>query len=706
MRRTSIKTSSYTLREDKMRIAIRLATIVAVLYAACAILVAQTSSTEKQSTEKTHQLLPSLDKQLMDTTADPCVDFFQYSCGNFSKLYPIPNDRPGFGTGTIVAEYTEYEVHGMLEKAAAGGAGRTPNEQRIGDYYSACMDTDTINKKGLKPLQPELDRIAALKSKADLPELLGHFQLIGVNAFLSFGEQQDFKDARQQIAVVDQGGLGLPERDYYLRIGANDEKVRQQYVQHVTNMLKLMGEPQAAKDAQAIMQIEIALAKASLDITSQRDPNKIYHMTSVADLEKLAPDFDWKRFFVAGEAPPVTQLNVTHPEFFQGMNAVLVSTDLPTIKTYLRWQLIHSVPGYALPKALDEEAFDFNGRKLSGQPEQRARWKRCSNATDAALGEAVGQVYVAKEFPASSKQATVQMVKDIETAMDQDLSTLDWMSADTKVRAKEKLHAIADKIGYPDHWRDYSSLTIAHDDAFGNALRSTQFEARRQLAKIGKPVDRGEWGMSPATVNAYYNPSMNDINFPAAILQSPLYNKDAPDAQNYGHIGGIVGHELTHGFDDEGRQFDATGNLSDWWTAEDAKKFEEKVNCEVKEYGNFVAVDDVHVNGKLTLGENTADNGGLRLAYIAFLADAKRKNIDLTQKQDGFTQIQQFFLAHGQSWCGSIRPEQVRLQVQTDPHSPRKFRVNGVVQNMTEFGEAFGCKVGQPMMPENACRVW
>ena len=372
----------------------------------------------------------------------------------------------------------------------------------------------------------------------------------------------------------------------------------------------------------------------------------------------------------------------------------------------MRWQLILSTPGYALPKALDDERFDFYGRKLRGQPEQRARYKRCVQATDGALGEALGQVYVAQEFPPANKQATVQMVKDIEAAMDQDIDTLDWMSSATKVRAREKLRAVADKIGYPEHWRDYSALTIARDDAFGNAQRATEFEARRQLAKIGKPVNRGEWFITPATVDAYYNPSMNDINFPAGILQPPLYDSHASDATNYGHMGGIVGHELTHGFDDQGRQFDANGNLEDWWTAEDGKHFDEKADCEVKEYGNFVAVDDAKVNGKLTLGENTADNGGLRLAYIAFLADAKRKNINLTKKQDGYTPIQQFFLGHGQSWCGDTRPEQLRLQVQTDPHSPRQFRANGVVQNMPEFGKAFGCKAGQPMMPVNACRVW
>ena len=608
----------------------------------------------------------------------------------------------------MIADYTEYVLHAMLEKAAGSGATRTPNEQKIGDYYASCMDTDAIEKNRLKPLQPDLDRIAALKSKDGLPELLGHFQLINVNAFLGFGEQQDFKDARKQIAVVDQGGLGLPERDYYFRTGGVPEKTRAQYVQHVSNVLKIMGEPeaQAAGDAQKIMQLETALAKVSLDVTSRRDPKNIYHMTPVSDLTSLAPAIPWNRFLDAAGAPPVTELNVTTQDFFKGLNRLIADTDLETIKTYLRWQLVNSSDGTVLPRALDEENFDFYRHKLAGQPEQRARWKRCVQSTDGALGEALGQVYVAQEFPPSSKQATVQMVRDIEAAMDQDLDRLDWMSPETKARAREKLHAVANKIGYPDHWRDYSSLTIVRGDAFGNAQRSAEFENRRQLAKIGKPVDRGEWGISPATVDAYYNPSMNDINFPAGILQPPLYDKNATDAENYGHIGGVVGHELTHGFDDEGRQFDGDGNLEDWWTPEDAKKFEEKADCEVKEYGNFVAVDDVKVNGKLTLGENTADNGGLRLAYIAFLADAKRKSIDLNAKQDGYTPLQQFFLGHGQSWCGQTRPEQLRLQVQTDPHSPRKFRVNGVVQNMPEFGQAFGCKPGQPMMPTNACRVW
>lgn len=675
--------------------------------AICTSLMAQTQTKGSPDSEKAYDRLPGLDKQLIDTSADPCADFSQYACGNFSKLYPIPNDRSGFGPGAMVAEYNQRVLHGMLEKAAEAGSNRSANEQKIGDYYASCMDQDAIDREGLAPLQPELDRIAAL-NKGDLTSLLAHDQLIGVNSFLNYGEQQDFKDARKQIAVVDQGGLGLPERDYYFRDGDVAQKTRQEYVQHITNVLKLMKEPesQAASDAQAIMQLETALAKVSMDITSQRDPKNVYHLMPVTELADLTPDLAWAQFLKDTGTPPVSELNVTNPDFFKGLNTVLASTSLPVIKTYLRWQLINSTPSEVLPKAFDDEYFDFYGHKLRGQPEQRARWKRCVQATDGALGEALGQVYVAQEFPPSSKQATLLMVHDIETAMDQDIDTLDWMSPGTKVRAKEKLQAIADKIGYPDHWRDYSKLTVVRGDAYGNAVRATDFENHRELAKIGTPVDRGEFGMSPPTVNAYYSAGMNDINFPAGILEPPFYDPHATDAEDYGHIGAIVGHELTHGFDDQGRKFDANGNLSDWWTAEDGKKFEEKADCEVKEYSNFVAIDDINVNGKLTLGENTADNGGLRLAYIAFLADAKRKNIDLTQKQDGYTPVQQFFLGYGQNWCGATRPEQLRVQVQTDPHSPRQFRLDGAIQNMPEFGQAFGCKVGQPMMPKNYCRVW
>jgi putative endopeptidase len=660
------------------------------------------------STDKPVPLLPALDKQIMDTSADPCVNFWQYACGNFGKLYPIPADKSGYGTGAIVFDYTQDELHRLLEQVAAPSAQHTANEQKIGDYYASCMDENAIDAEGLKPLQPELDRIAALNDKKELTNLLAHYQMINVNAFFGYGEQQDFKDAQKQIGVVDQGGLGLPERDYYFRTGDAAEKTRQEYVEHVANMLHLMGEPQdkANADAQKVMALETELAKVSMDVTSRRDPNNVYHPMTTAKLEELTPEIDWPKLFADTGEPGIADLNVGNPDFFKGLQEVLANTDLDTIKTYLRWQLIDSIPEWALPKTMSVEDFNFNDHELRGQPQQRPRWKRCVAATDGALGEALGQVYVAHYFPAASKAFTVQMVHDIEGGMSEEIRDQAWMSDTTKQRAEAKLHMVADKIGYPNHWRDYSKLDVVRGDAIGNAWRAADFENKRELAKIGKPVDRGEWSMSPPTVNAYYDPLMNDINFPAGILQAPLYDPQGTDAENYGHIGSIVGHELTHGFDDQGSQFDGNGNLANWWTADDRKKFDAMTDCEVKEYGNFTAVDDVKLNGKLTLGENTADNGGLRLAYDAFLADAKRKGIDLNAKQDGFTPIQQFFLSFGQNWCANIRPEEIRLRVQTDPHSPDEFRVNGVVQNMREFGKAFGCKVGQPMMPENACHVW
>jgi endothelin-converting enzyme/putative endopeptidase len=669
---------------------------------------AQAPAANASGTGKTVELLPGLDKQLIDTSADPCVNFYQYACGNFSKLYPIPPDRSGYGSFYIVYDYTQAVLHEMLEKVAVKSAQQTANEQKIGDFYASCMDQDAIEARGLKPLQPEFDRIAALSDKKELTDLLAHYQMINVNAFLNYGEQQDFKDARKQIAEVDQGGLGLPERDYYFRTGDAAEKTRKEYVEHVASMLRLMGEPadQATSDAGKIMTLETALAKVSMDITSRRDPNNVYHSMPVAKLTELTPAIDWPKFFAGTSVIGIVDLNVANPDFFKGLQAVFESTDLDTIKTYLRWQLINSIPEFALPKAMSEEDFNFNDHELRGQPEQEARWKRCVRATDGALGEALGQVYVSSQFSAGDKAFTLQMVHDIESSMDKEIETQTWMSAETKQKAEAKLHMVADKIGYPDHWRNYSALEVVRGDAIGNAWRAEEFENKRQLAKIGKPVDRGEWFMSPPTVNAYYDPSMNNINFPAGILQAPFYDPHAPDAANYGHIGAVVGHELTHGFDDQGSQFDGNGNLSNWWTADDRQKFDAMTDCEVKEYGNFTAIDTLKLNGKLTLGENTADNGGIRLAYLAFLADAQRKGIDLEARQDGYTPLQQFFIAFGQNWCNDMRPEIIRLRAQTDPHSPGEFRANGVVQNMPEFGKAFGCKVGQPMMPVNACHVW
>jgi putative endopeptidase len=652
--------------------------------------------------------IPGLDKTLMDTTADPCVDFYQYACGNWSKKHPIPSDAPYSDQFYNLEQYNRQVLHAILEKAAADTSTTDANTRKIGDYYASCMDEAAVQRKGLEPLQPELDRINALTSKDQLPELLAHYQLISGNAFLGFGSQQDFKDATRTIAFVAQNGLGLPEKDYYFRTAPKDEEIRKQYVQHVTNMLKLLGsnDALAASDAAAILKLETALAKVSLDVTSQRDPHKIYHMMPVGDLQTLTPTFNWEHFYSKAGAPSFSEVNVAEPEFFKGLNQVIAETDLPTIKAYLRWQLLTSTGGLILPKTFDEEKFDFYERKLAGTPEQESRWKRCVRATDTALPEALGKVYVEQQFPAASKVKSLQMIHDIESAMDRDIDSLDWMSPATKGRAKEKLHLIANKVGYPDKWRDYSKLKVNRDDAFGNTSRAAEFESLRQLAKIGKPVDREEWITSTPTVNAFYNPSMNDINFPAGIMQPAFFDPSEPDALNYGHIGLFMGHEITHGFDDQGRQFDGHGNLEDWWTKEDGDKFTEKAQCIVDEYSRF-SVGDTKLNGKLTLGENTADNGGMRLAYMAFLARAAAENIDLNkQSADGYTPVQEVFVGFAQDWCSEWRPELERLIATTDPHSPDRFRANGVLVNTPEFGKAFGCKVGQPMAPAKVCRVW
>ena len=660
-----------------------------------------------QPAQPTYKPIPGFDKSAMDLAADPCKDFYQYACGNFAKQHPIPSDRPSFGQFDNLYEFNTQALHGILEKAAAGGEQRSANDQKIGDYYASCVDTAAIEKKGLAPVQRDLDRIDALKRKEELPGEIARMQRMQVGAFFDYSSQQDFKDATKQIAVVDQGGLGLPEKDYYLRTDAKSEELRKQYVQHLTNVLKLLGEPaaKAETDARSVMTMETAMAKVSTGNVERRDPANVYHLMPLTALEASAPSLGWDSFLKTVESPAISEINVASPEFFKGLNQTLASTDMETIKAYLKLRLIDSV-AMRLPKAFDEESFDFHGRKLTGTPEQSARWKRCVSATDAAMGEVLGQVYVQQYFLPDQKAKTLQMVHDIETQMGNDLDTLNWMSATTKAKAKEKLHQVADKIGYPDKWRDYSALEIKRDDALGNSLRARSFEVDFQLAKIGKPVNRAQWDMSPPTVNAYYNPSMNDINFPAGILQPVFYDKDASDATNYGHIGAVVGHELTHGFDDQGRKFDGKGNLSDWWTAADAKNFEERTNCLVEEYGGFTAVDDVKVNGKLTLGENTADNGGLRLALMALMARAQQSAIDMKQKTDGYDPMQLLFLGWGQSWCSNERPEMLRMMAQVDPHSPDRARANGVVVNMPEFGQAFGCKKGAPMTPVKQCRVW
>lgn len=532
-----------------------------ILLCVSALFAQQSNPAAGTTAPRTFSLIPGIDKKLMDTSADPCVDFYQYACGNWSKLYPIPSDSPYSDQFYNLDQYNQQVLHAILDKAGVDDPSRDENTKKIGDYYASCMDEAAIAKKGLASLEPELDRINALTSKDQLPELLAHYQLINVNAFIGFGSQQDFKDATRSIAEVTQGGLGLPEKDYYLREGAKDKEIRDQYVQHVTNILKLLGESekQASSDAAGIMKLETELAKASLDITSQREPHNVYHMMPTKELQAMTPVFNWEHFYPSSGAPAFAEINVAEPEYFKGMNQAIAGTDLAIIKAYLRWQLVDSLAGLILPKALDEEKFDFQWRKLIGTPEQQTRWKRCVRSTDAALPEALGKAYVIQQFAPASKAKALQMIHDIEAAMDRDIDSLDWMSAATKKRAKEKLHLIANKVGYPDRWRDYSKLEIVRGDAFGNNLRATEFESRRQLAKIGKLVDREEWLTSTPTVNAFYNPSMNDINFPAGVLQPAFFDMTEPDAVNYGHIGLFMGHEITHGFDDEGRQFDGHG---------------------------------------------------------------------------------------------------------------------------------------------------
>ena len=652
------------------------------------------------------KFIPGFDLTSIDTSVNPCNDFYKFACGKFVANHPIPADQAGVDQFYALYNYNTQNLRTIVEKAAAGGADRSPTAQKIGDYYGSCMNTDLIDKRGLAPIQPLLNRINTV-SKNGLAPLVGDLQRQGIDVFFSYGEMQDFKDATKQIAVVDQGGLGLPERDYYTRTGDKDKEIRQQYVAHIAKMLVLAGDSPATATAEAdgIMAFETALANASLDVTTRRDPEKVYHPMPIAEFTGHMNGVNWTAFEDAIHSPHVATINNASPAFFPVMHAQVQKTDINILRAYLRYHLLTAVAG-RLPKPFDDENFDFYARKLNGTPEQRARWKRCSNAVNGGLGEALGQLYVQQYFAGDSKAKMLQMVGDIESAMDRDIDQIDWMSSTTKLRAKEKLHGIANKIGYPDKWRDYSALTVTPDDPAGNLLRANAFENDRQLNKIGKPVDHSEWGMTPPTVNAYYDPSMNDINFPAGILQPSFYDKDADDATNYGHIGAVIGHELTHGFDDEGRKFDAKGNMSDWWTPEDAKKYETRADCLVNEYDQFVAVDDVHVKGKLTLGENTADNGGLVLAYMAYMDRAKKNHVDLNAKINGFNAPQRLYIGWAQNWCENSRPESVRNQVLTDPHSPDHFRANGAIVNAPGFAAAFSCKPGSPMVPAKSCRVW
>jgi putative endopeptidase len=672
----------------------RLGTIALAVLSAVAPAIAQQASNEK------HQ--PALDVHSMDRSVDPCTDFFAYSCGGWVKNNPIPPDQAAWDTYSKMQDENTARLRGILEAASKADPGRNAVTQKIGDYYASCTDEQAIEAKGAEPIRPMLDRISKLGSKQELADVASSMPT--ANVLFRLESIQDFRDASRVVANADQGGLGLPDRDYYTKEDAKSQELRKQYLEHVQKMFQLLGDAPdvAAKEAQTVMRIETALAKGSQTRVERRDPKNLDHKMASGELEKITPDFGWPAYFSKVGLPRLESLNVTSPAFFKTLNEELNNDSLDDWKAYLRWHLVHA-NAPQISSAFLNENFAFYGKTLRGEEQLKPRWKRCTEDIDDYLGEALGQAYVEKYFSPQAKQEAVKIVKQIQAPMEQDIKSLPWMSAATKEQALAKLHGMADKIGYPDKWRDYSKLEIVRGDNLGNFQRAKRFEFNRQLAKIGKPVDRGEWDMSPPTVNAYYNPQMNDINFPAGVLQPPAFDLNSDAAPNYGDTGGTVGHELTHGFDDEGRQFDAQGNLRDWWTPEDGKEFEKRAACISNQYSNYTIIDDIKINGKLTLGEDVADLGGLLLAYMAWKQDTKDQKLEPIE---GLTPEQRFFVGYGQSWCGHVRDESKRMRATIDPHSPEKYRTNGVVSNMPEFQEAFHCKAGSPMVNQNRCRVW
>jgi endothelin-converting enzyme/putative endopeptidase len=672
--------------------------------------IAQTDpQTNAHSTPPSPSELRVFDPSLIDKSVDPCENFYRYSCNGWFKKNPLPPDQTSYGRFTELYELNRLHLKQILEKAAAApAASRSANEQKIGDEYASCIDEDAIEKQGIAPLQPEFDRIAALKSAGGLPALLGHLHRIGVNAFFGMGSSQDFADASQVISFYYAAGLGLPERDYYTRTDAKAVEQRKQYVEHVAKMLTLAGEHegQAARDAETILKLETRLAKASLTITEQRDPQNLNHPTEIVSFARELSHFKLAEYDEAAHAPTSGKMNDTEPKFFAEFNTVVADTPLAVIKAYLRWQLIHAFAGTSMPVAFEQESWHFYSHILNGAEKQQERWKRCTSRIDREMGEALGQVYVAQYFPPDAKRRALSMTIAIEDAMGKDIDALDWMSSATKVKAKEKLHTVMNKIGYPDKWRDYSKLEIVRGDPLGNQKRVREFDSDRDMAKIGKPVDRGEWYMSPPTVNAYYDPQQNNVNFPAGYFQPPFFSDKEDDAANYGDMGSTVGHELTHGFDDEGRQYDKDGNLSNWWTKEDEEKFNQRAECMVKQYDAIEPVPGVHLNGKLTLGENLADLGGLWLAWIAWLDKTEAAHLDMHAQIDGYTPDQRFWIAYAQQWCTQTRPEQLRTQAQTDPHAPDEYRTNTILQDLPEFAKSFSCKKTDKMVDPTACRVW
>jgi putative endopeptidase len=689
--------------------------LTSILLIAAGTALAQTPAASQADAQKPSAPAPikSFDLTAIDKTADPCTDFYQYACGNWVNSNPIPSDQVRWARSfSLLRERNRYLLWQELDAAAKSP--KTPLQKQYGDFYASCMDTGLVEKKGLTPIQPAWTAIAGLADAKQLPALLSQLENHGTpDGFFEFGVGQDDKDSSKQIAQMGQGGLSLPDRDYYLVDSPRFAAIRAQYVEHLKKMFALAGDTpeQAANEAAAVMRIETAMAKASTSRTDLRQPENRYHIYTVADFEKLTPGFDWGTYFHAVGIGSFDTLNVATPGFFKALNEMMRSEPIEAWKSYLRWHALHGQASN-LPKAFFDENFAFFGKTLQGQQEPIARWKQCSSMIDGALGEAVGQDWVKQNFPPAAKDSMDKLVASLEKSLGDDIKTLPWMTDATKKAAEEKLKMIRNKIGYPEKWRDYSSVKVDRDDLIGNLHRSAVYERNYNFAKLGQPVDEKEWGMTPPTVNAYYNPSFNDINFPAGILQPPFFDFTTDAAVNFGGIGVVIGHEMTHGFDDEGSQYDGKGDLREWQTAEDRKAFSEREDCVANEYSGFEAAPAhgdataQNLNGKLTLGENTADNGGLRIAYMALLDTLAAQGKTVGDKIDGYTEAQRYFIGFAQVWCQNQTEQSARQSALTDPHSPGKWRVNGSVQNFDGFGKAFGCTKGQPMYPANSCRVW